>query len=82
MTALARCACSPPGGTAIEDEQAVADRRERVAQLVRQHRQELVLAAVGVAQILDQSLALRCLRLARRDVAIRLQDAIDPVLAP
>ena len=33
----------------------VADRRERVAQLVRQHRQELVLAAVGFGQIRRQA---------------------------
>ena len=33
----------------------VADRRQRVAQLVRQHRQELVLAAVGLGQIRRQA---------------------------
>ena len=32
----------------------VADRRERIAQLVRQHRQELVLAAVRFGQVRRQ----------------------------
>ena len=34
----------------IEDVEAVPDRRERVAQLVREHREELVLAAVRLLQ--------------------------------
>ena len=32
----------------------VADRRQRIAQLVRQRREELVLQAVGIAQLLRQ----------------------------
>ena len=34
-----------------EDVQGVADRGQRVAQLVGEHRQELVLAAVGLADL-------------------------------
>src|SRR5262249_371107 len=40
-----------------EDGERVADRRERVAQLVRQHRHEVVLATVGLAQRLLAGLA-------------------------
>ena len=38
------------GGVRIEDAHGVADRRQRIAQLVRQRRQELVLAAIGLEQ--------------------------------
>ena len=41
----------PVHGRLPEDVQGVADRGERVAQLVRQHRQELVLQPVGLAQL-------------------------------
>ena len=36
---------------AFEDLDACADRRERIAQLVRQQRDELVLAAIGIAEL-------------------------------
>jgi hypothetical protein len=49
----------------IEDEQAAADRAEWVAQLVREHREEIVLAAARLAQRL---LGARELRLARCSV--------------
>ena len=48
-----------------------ADRRERIAQLVRQQRDELVLAAVGFAE-----LQLRLL--AAGDVDERHRDAVGP----
>ena len=56
----APAARSPPGSTpgrASEVDRSgrldgVADRRQRVAQLVGEHRQELVLAAVGLGQLL------------------------------
>jgi hypothetical protein len=41
-----------------QDRQRAADGRERIAQFVRQHRQELVLAAIGVAQGCFRALAL------------------------
>ena len=37
-----------------EGSRGVADRRERIAQLMRQHREELVLATVGIRQIRGQ----------------------------
>ena len=41
---------SPSAGADAQDLERVADRRQRVAQLVRQHGEELVLAPVGLAQ--------------------------------
>ena len=38
------------GGVGVEDAHRVADRRQRIAQLVRQRREEFVLAAVGLEQ--------------------------------
>ena len=38
------------GHRAAEDVEAVSDRRERIAQLVGEHRQELGLAPVGLGQ--------------------------------
>ena len=49
------------------------DRRQRVAQLVRQHRQELVLLAVGGAQLVLDALA-------HGDVAAFHEDALDVAL--
>ena len=43
---------------AIEDLDGVEDGRQRIAQLVRQHRQKLVLAAIGLAQLPQRALAL------------------------
>ncbi len=37
---------------AIEDVETVSDRRQRVAQFVRQHGEKLVLASIGLAQLL------------------------------
>jgi len=42
----------------LDHVQAAADRRQRVAQLVRQHGDELALAPIGLAQLVDE-LALR-----------------------
>ena len=41
-----------------EDLDGAEDRRQRIAQLVREHRQELVLAAVGLLQLPQRALAL------------------------
>ena len=46
------------GRRRVQDLDGVEDRRQRIAQLVRQHRQELVLAAIGLAQLLLGALAL------------------------
>ena len=54
----ARSTRSSPAPAHAQHVQRVADRRQRIAQLVRQHRQELVLAAVGLAQRLLGALAL------------------------
>ena len=43
-----------PLAAAFHQRDGVADRRQRVAQFVGQHRQELVLATVGVAERLDE----------------------------
>ncbi len=43
-----------PRGRAREDEEAVFDRRQRVAQLVRERGEEVVLAAVGFLQGLGE----------------------------
>ncbi len=47
----------------------VADRRERVAQLVREHGEELVLAPVRVVQLAEDARGLRLELLLLRDVA-------------
>ena len=53
----ARCARgSAASSGCCEQMQRVADRRQRVAQLVGEHREELVLAAVGLAQRLSPRL--------------------------
>ena len=63
--------------------QAVADRRQRITQLVRQGGQELGLAAVGLGQVVGQPAQFLFRALARRDVgkqqrhlaAVRAADA-------
>ena len=49
---------SPSVGASCHDRDRVADRRQRIAQLVRQHRQELVLAPRRLAQLIGVALAL------------------------
>ena len=53
----------------LQDLNGVPDRRQRIAQLVREHRDEFVLATVGLAQRLGRLLALdEIRRLSREDV--------------
>ncbi len=47
-----------------------ADRRERIAQLVREHRQEFILAAVGLHQLFFNQLAVGDVAEERRDAAV------------
>ena len=54
---------------ALEQPQRVGERRERVAQLVRQHREELVLAPVGLGEVRLALAQPRLDRLAFGDVA-------------
>ena len=41
----------PTGSGTVEDVEAVLDGRQRVAQLVREHRQEFILALIGLEQL-------------------------------
>ena len=56
------------------------DRGERVAQLVREHGNELVLADIGLAQLADQRVQLGVEALALGDVARDLRGADDAAL--
>ncbi len=57
-----------------------ADRRERIAQLVREHRQEFILAAVGLHQLFFNQLAVGDVAEERRNAAVlgRIGAQIDP----
>ena len=59
-----------PGSTVLEDVEAGSHCRQRVAELVRQHGDELTLAAVRFAQLIDQASL-------RRDVVAHRQDLLD-----
>jgi hypothetical protein len=61
--------------------QAAADRRQRIAQLVRQRGQELGLAAVGLGQVGGQLLQRGVGMLARGDVAEQQRDAAAGIAA-
>ncbi len=72
-----------------QDLQRVVNRRERRAQLVRERRQELVLAPIGFLERLPALLDRRTRRDVRRDVAevadepslsVRQRDALEPPL--
>ncbi len=63
---------------AIEDLDGAEDGRQRIAQLVRQHRQKLVLAAIGLAQLLLRVLALLLGLLALGDVLAGAEHAGSP----
>ncbi len=59
---------------------SVADRGERVAQLVGQHGEELVLAAVGGHELLGPPAQLLFQALALGDVELRAPDADEPAV--
>ena len=61
------------------DRRGLADRRQRIAQLVRERRQELVLAPVGLDQIALLLLAPRDVGEPDREVAVeRRRDDVEP----
>ena len=91
VPALAFDDVDAPGGVAhlagrlAEDGDGVADRGERIAELVGQHRQELVLAAIGLAESFGRFLAIGDVdghaRHARRPVRfadLKPGDSLDP----
>ena len=65
--------CASVAAGRLRDQRGLADRRERIAQLVRERREELVLAPVGFAQRRLGALAARDLAL-RRLVQPRVVD--------
>jgi len=65
MMPVARRLGRPPRDV-LDDMEAVPDRRQRIAQLVGQDRDELVLAVIEVAKLLDEPLL-------RRDAGTQLR---------
>ena len=59
------------------DPERVADRRERVPQLVRQHREELVLSPVGVGEVGGEAAQLRLEASPLGDVGARWRQELD-----
>ena len=80
ITLLDQRFCASLACLVARDRRGLADRRQRIAQLVRERREEFVLAAVGLEQLALLQLALRDVGEPDREIAIeRRGDDVIPV---